>query len=74
MIVLEGANESLPDMIIAEANRRLLELSENAKYRLQISAGYTSYRTSDTIPDILKAADRELYRNKNEKNNKLTTD
>ena len=71
VIVLESDSKDTPKAVIEEINQRLLEVSESEKFTLQMSVGYTFYRPSDTIADILKAADRELYRIKNQKKKHL---
>ncbi len=65
-IVVEAPSEEVPLQIIKEIDQTLQDLSRGEPYMLKMSVGYTLYRPSDTVPDILKAADRELYRIKHE--------
>lgn len=61
VIVLETMDAALPGKIINAINKDLAAVSESAPYTLSMSIGYARFRSSDTVTDLLKAADRELY-------------
>lgn len=50
-----------------EIEDELCLASQDKPYTLKMSMGYALFRPSDTIPDIMKAADKELYRVKAER-------
>lgn len=66
-IVLEAPDEEVPRALVREVDACLAELSKTEKFNLSISMGYTVYRPGETIADLLKASDRELYRVKRER-------
>lgn len=61
-IVLEAPNEDVPKALIRDVEAALKKVSEGEKFSLRISMGYTKYRPGETISDLLRAGDRELYR------------
>lgn len=61
VMVVEAVSDEVPRQIIREVNERLMQVSVNEKFHLHMSIGFTRYCQNDTIHDILKAADRELY-------------
>lgn len=67
VIVVEAISDAVPEKMAKEINERLAQVSCDEKFKLQMSIGYAVARPSDTVPELLRAADRELYRIKNEK-------
>lgn len=61
VIVLETEDADAPERLISELNARLKEVSLSEKFNLAMSVGCAKFRSSDTVADLLKAADRELY-------------
>ena len=62
VVIVETDWEEMPDRLIKDINSALNDASENEKIRLQMSIGCALSRPTDTVADILKAADKELYR------------
>lgn len=71
-IVAEAGPGSAPETLIQEINEKLEQISNGKDYLLRMSIGYAFFRPSDTISDIMKAADRELYQVKKSRKSNMS--
>lgn len=68
-IICSAESEETPKAIIREVSEALYIASESRNYPLSMSIGYAVYQSPQSIPEVLHAADKQLYKAKQHKQN-----